>query len=260
MSPVAFVTGAARGIGAATALHLAGQGWDVLAVDVCADNLSLPYALGTRAELDAVAASAPGQISAHVADVRDAHALALAVAEAEATWGRLDAAVACAGAIAGGVPQQDLPAEQERAVLDINLIGVLNTARAAVPALLRRPEPRSGRLVAVASAAATRGLPMLAAYCAAKAGVVGFVRALAMELAGTGITVNAVAPGSTDTNLLSESARLYGLEGPQSFAANQPIGRLIQATEVAEVIGFLLGSHSSAMTGALVPVDGGMTL
>src|SRR6202020_3156362 len=98
----------------------------------------------------------------------------------------------CAGVIAGGVPQWELAPRTEQAVLDIDLGGVLNLARAAVPALLRRPEPRSGRFLAVASAAATRGLPMLAAYCAAKAGVGGVVRALAVELGETGVTANAV--------------------------------------------------------------------
>lgn len=89
--------------------------------------------------------------------------------------GGLDAAIACAEVIAGGVPQHELAAAAERAVLDVNLGGVLNLARVAVPALLRRPEPRSGRLPAVASAAASRGLPMLGAYCAAKSGVAGAV-------------------------------------------------------------------------------------
>jgi NAD(P)-dependent dehydrogenase (short-subunit alcohol dehydrogenase family) len=129
-----------------------------------------------------------------------------------------------------------------------------------VPALLRRPVPRHGRFIAVASAAATRGLPMLAAYCAAKAGVAGFVRALAAELGGTGITANAVSPGSTATPILEESARLYGLPAATAFAAQQPLGRLLQPQEVAAVLAFLAGDGASAMTGATVPVDGGLAL
>ena len=149
------------------------------------------------------------------ADTRDPDALAAAVRLAEDRWGGLDAAVAAAGVIAGGVPAWQLPPEQEQAVLDIDLGGVLTLARVAVPAMLRRPEPRPGRFLAVASAAATRGLPMLAAYGAAKAGVTGFVRALAVELGGTGVTANAVSPGSTATPILDESARLYDLPGGQ---------------------------------------------
>ena len=101
-------------------------------------------------------------------------------------------------------------------------------ARVAVPALLRRPAPRTGRFLAVASAAATRGLPMLAAYCAAKAGVAGLVRALAVELRGTGVTANAVSPGSTDTPVLAESAGLYGLPTPRTSPRQQPLGRLLE--------------------------------
>ena len=197
MVRVALVTGAARGIGAATVAALAADGWRVVAADRCADDPALPYALGTRAELDQVVTAAAGNAVAVEADVRDPAALAAAVRLAEERWGGLDAAVAAAGVIAGGVPAWQVPAGQEQAVLDVDLGGVLNLARVAVPALLRRPEPRRGRFLAVASAAATRGLPMLAAYCAAKAGVAGFVRALAAELGGTGVTANAVSPGST---------------------------------------------------------------
>ncbi len=262
---VALVTGAARGIGAATVLALAGQGWSVLATDVAADDPALPYPLGTEADLAAVvdrarALAGPGQIAACQADVRDRAALAGAVAQAERRWGGLDAAIAAAGVIAGGVPAWELPAGQEQAVLDIDLGGVLGLARAAIPALLRRPEPRSGRFLAVASAAATKGLPMLAAYCAAKAGVAGLVRALGAELGGTGVTANAVSPGSTATAMLDESARLYGLADAAAFGAQQPAGRLIDPAEVAAVLAFLAGPGSSAMTGAVVPVDGGLSL
>jgi SDR family mycofactocin-dependent oxidoreductase len=266
---VALVTGAARGIGAATVRALAVEGWHVLAVDRAADDASVPYSLATEADLvasvtEAAAAAeangASGNVVATKADVRDVGALTAAVTEAEARWGRLDAAIACAGVIAGGAPQWKVAAEQERAVLDIDLGGVLNLSRAAVPALLRRPEPRSGRFLAVASAAATRGLPTIAAYCAAKAGVAGFIRALAVELGPTGITANAVSPGSTATAMLEASARLYGLADTQSFATTQPSGRLLAPSEVAAVLAFLASPASSGMTGAVVPVDGGMAL
>ena len=265
MARVALVTGAARGIGAATVAALAADGWRVVAADRCASDPALPYALGTRAELDRVVASAAGHAAAgHAvaveADVRDTEALAAAVRLAEERWGGLDAAVAAAGVIAGGVPAWQVPAGQERAVLDVDLGGVLNLARVAVPAMLRRPEPRRGRFLAVASAAATRGLPMLAAYCAAKAGVAGFVRALAAELGGTGVTANAVSPGSTETPILDETARLYGLPAAGAFAAQQPLGRLVSPAEVAAVLAFLAGDGASAMTGAVVPVDGGLAL
>ena len=264
MSPrqhrVALVTGAARGIGAATVAALAADGWRVVASDRCADDPALPYALGTRAALDQVAAAAREAVVAVEADVRDPAALAAAVTLAEQRWGGLDAAIAVAGVIAGGVPAWQVPAAQEQAVLDTALGGVLNLARVAVPALLRRPEPRSGRFLAVASAAATRGLPMLAAYCAAKAGVAGFVRALAAELGGTGITANAVSPGSTATPILDESARLYDLPAAGSFARQQPLGRLLRPAEVAAVLAFLAAEGASGVTGAVVPVDGGLAL
>ncbi|WP_232236188.1 mycofactocin-coupled SDR family oxidoreductase [Nocardia sp. BMG51109] len=263
---VAVVTGAARGIGAATVLALADRGWSVLAVDVAADDPALTYSMGTKQELLAVATEAGGRVNRvgavrpFVADVRDPEALRAAVAEAVDTWGGLDAAVAAAGVIAGGDPLWDMPVEQERAVLDVCLGGVVNLARAAVPALLARPEPRSGRLLAVASAAATKGLPRLAAYCAAKAGVAGLIRALAAELADTGVTANAVSPGNTDTALLDEIARIYDLPEAERFARQQPVGRLLQPAEIAGVLAFLAGTENTAMTGAVVPVDGGLAL
>jgi len=260
------VTGAARGIGAATVRGLAREGWAVLATDLGGDDAALPYALGSSEELDAVVDEArslagdDGLIHGVIADTRDVDALGSAVSEAERRWGGLDAAIAIAGVIAGGVPLWEVPVEHERAVIETDLMGVMTLARVAVPALLRRPEPRAGRFLAVASSAATRGLPMLAAYCAAKAGVASMIRALAVELGGSGVTANAVNPGSTDTAILAESARLYDLDGPQAFASQQPLGRLLQPEEVAALLVFLASTKSSAMTGSVVAVDGGLSL
>jgi SDR family mycofactocin-dependent oxidoreductase len=275
MDRVAVVTGAARGIGAATVRGLAAAGWAVVAVDRACDDSRLPYAMGTEAELRAVVASAlavsaqapsapdahdPARVVAQMADTTDPEALALAVAVAEERFGGIDAMVAVAGVIAGGVPLWEMPSEQLGAVLGVDLGGPITAARVGIPALLRRPAPRHGRFLAVASAAATRGLPMLAAYGAAKAGVAGLVRGLAVELADTGITANAVSPGSTATAMLNESARLYGLDGTRSFADRQPIRRLLAPEEVAATLVWLAGTDSDSLTGAVIPVDGGLSL
>jgi SDR family mycofactocin-dependent oxidoreductase len=265
---VAVVTGAARGIGAATVVGLARAGWSVVAVDRCADDPRIPYPLGTRAELDAVVeragssrdVSLPGGVVAHVADTTDEAALSAAVEEATGRFGGLDAMIAVAGVIAGGVPLWELPAEQVAALVDVDLGGPIAAARVGVPAMLRRPGPRQGRFLAVASAAAVRGLPLLSAYGATKAGVAGLVRGLAAELAGTGVTANAVCPGSTDTAMLAESARLYGLSGPDSFAHQQAVGRLLDPVEVADTLVWLADAARGGVTGAVLAVDGGLTL
>jgi SDR family mycofactocin-dependent oxidoreductase len=261
---VAIVTGGGRGIGAATVAALAAGDWRVVAIDRGADDPRLPYGLATAAELDAVAAAAneaagEERVLAVRADVTDTVAMAAAVGGAE-EWGGVEAIVANAGVIAGGAPAWELAAEQEDAVVEVCLRGVMVAARVGIPALLRRPEPRAGRFVATASAASLRGLPGLAAYCAAKAGVSGFVRALGADLRGTGITAAAVAPGSTDTPILAESARLYGLAGTSAFAPQQPIERLIEPAEVASLIEWLLGPAGAAVTGATLPVDGGLSI
>ncbi|HZM53772.1 MAG TPA: SDR family oxidoreductase, partial [Acidimicrobiales bacterium] len=136
----------------------------------------------------------------------------------------------------------------------------ITAARVGIPALLRRPAPRQGRFLAVASAAATRGMPELAAYGAAKAGVAGLIRGLAAELGDTGVTANAVSPGSTATAMLDESARLYGLDDTRPFAGQQPIRRLLAPEEVAAALVWLAGTDSGALTGTVIPVDGGLSL
>jgi SDR family mycofactocin-dependent oxidoreductase len=253
----ALVTGAARGIGAATVKALVADGWNVVATDRCTDDPRLPYPLGTRDELEALAGD---QVVTAVADTTSAVDLRIAVDLAETRFGGLDAALAIAGVVAGGVPLWEQPEDEIDAVLSVDLIGVMTLARVAIPALLRRPAPRSGRFVAVSSAAATRGLPMLAAYCAAKAGVNGLVRGLAAELRGTGVTASCVSPGSTRTPVLEESARLYGLADAEHFAAQHTLERLLEPQEVAAALLWLAGPHSSGVTGADVAVDGGLAL
>jgi SDR family mycofactocin-dependent oxidoreductase len=218
--------------------------------------------MASAEELDAAVAGAREAGVEAVAVRGDAAAestVARAVAAAE-DLGGLEVVVAAAGVIAGGAPAWELDAERERAVVEVNLLGVLTAARVAVPALLARPAPRAGRFVAVASAAATRGLPGLAAYCAAKAGVAGFVRGLAADLRGTGIVASAVSPGSTRTAMLAESARLYRLGGTEAFASQVPIERLLEPAEVASAIAWLAGEGGAAVTGATFPVDGGLSL
>jgi SDR family mycofactocin-dependent oxidoreductase len=264
MSRVAIVTGAARGIGAATVAALATEGWRVVAVDRGADDPRLPYPMGSTADLDATVAAAneaaaAERVRAELADVTDVASMSAVLARAE-EWGGVEAVVANAGVIAGGVPAWELPQAEEDAVVEVCLRGVMVAARVGIPALLRRPEPRAGRFVATASAAGFRGLPGLAAYCAAKAGVSGFVAALGADLRGTGITAAAVAPGSTDTPILAESARLYALDGAPAFASQQPIERLIDPAEIAVTIAWLLGPAGAAITGTTLSIDGGLSI
>src|SRR5437763_7680276 len=127
MPRVAVVTGAARGIGAATVRRLARDGWSVVAVDACADDPAIGYALGRRGDLDAL--SGAGEVTPVVADVRDIDGLAAAVELARSSYGGLDAAIAVAGVIAGGASQWETDIDAERAVIDVDLVGVLNLAR-----------------------------------------------------------------------------------------------------------------------------------
>lgn len=254
-----MVTGAARGIGAATVHRLAGAGWRVVATDACCDDPDVDYPLGTRAELEGVCAPYDGAVLAHVADVRSVAALQAGVQLALDRFGGLDAAVAGAAVMAGGKDAWEESDSTWRLLLDVDVLGVLNLARAAVPALLQRPEPRSGRFVAIASVAAERGLWRLSAYTAAKHAVLGLVRGLAADLRGTGVTSTAVSPGSTDTAMLRATAALYEMPEVQEFAAHQLIDRLIDPAEVATVIGWLCAAEAGAVTGSVVQVDGGFT-
>jgi SDR family mycofactocin-dependent oxidoreductase len=256
---VAIVTGAARGIGAAVVRRLAGDGWAVVAVDICTDDPAVPYALGTKADLDAVAAEAGPDVVGVVADVRSSEAMQAAVDEAATRFGGLDAAVAAAGVLVGG-PQAWLTPEETWAVqLDVNLTGVWRLATAAVPALLARPHPRRGRFVTISSVAGMRALPQLAAYAASKHGVIGLTSSMAAELGPHGITANVVCPGSTATAMLDASAAVYDLSSTEEFARYHVLGRLLEPDEVAAAVAFLCRPEAGGITGAVVPVDAGMS-
>jgi SDR family mycofactocin-dependent oxidoreductase len=259
VSPIAVVTGAARGIGAATVNRLVADGWQVVAVDVCADLPGLDYSLATPADLSALARTHGDSVVPLVGDVRDRAAMDAAVATALERFGGLDAAVAVAGVVAGGPPLWELGDDQWSILFDVNVLGVRNLVSAAVPALLSRPEPRQGRLVAVSSAAGLLGLRRLAAYSASKHAVIGLMKALAADLAGTGVTANTVCPGSTRTALLEVSARIYDLDSAEEFAPQQLLERLLAPEEPAALVAWLCTADSSALTGAALPADGGLT-
>lgn len=257
---VAVVTGAARGIGAAVVHRLAADGWRVAALDSCSDNPAVPYPMGTTTQLRAVAAAHPDLVRTYVADVRDADALVRVIESTVEQWGGLDAAVACAAVIAGGQPLWETGDADWEALFDVDVRGTWNLVRAAVPALLARPEPRQGRFVAVASSAAHRGLYHLGAYGAAKHAVAGLVRGLAADLRGTGVTASTVSPGSTRTDMLRATAALYGIEDVEHFASAQQLERLLEPGEVAATIAWLCSVDAAAITGSAVRVDGGFTV
>ncbi len=255
--PVAIVTGAARGIGAATVHRLATEGWRVVAVDICHDDPALGYALGTREQLEAVAAPHDRAVLAFPGDVRSMETLTAAVELARERFGGLDAAVAAAAVMTGGRPLWETTTADWAPMFDIGVHGTANLARAAVPAMLACREPRRGRFIALASAAAHHGMWQLSGYNAAKHAVVGLVKGLAHDLRGTGITATAVSPGSTRTALLSETARLYDLGHVEDFATHQLTDRILEPEEIAGVIAWLCSAESAAVTGSVVHADGG---
>lgn len=258
---VGLITGAARGMGAATARRLADAGWRLVLVDRCADDPALAYPLARPEDLEAVATACggPERAVAVTADVRDQAALDGAARLAADRFGGLDAAVAAAGALAGGEEAWKTSDEGWDTMIGVNLEGVWRLARAAVPHLLERPAPRQGRFVAVSSAGGSVGLPLLSSYAAAKHGVIGLVRSLAAELGPHGVTANAVAPGSTRTAMLDATAGVYQLGDPDEFAVHHLLPRLLEADEPAALISWLCTVEASGITGAVLPVDAGMT-
>ena len=255
---VALVTGAARGIGAAVVRRLVAGGANVVAFDWCVgEDGPAGYAQATRANLGALVAALPdGAVHPVVGDVRDAAALVDAVAEAVERWGRLDVAVAAAAVVGGGVPLWE--DDSLDLLWDIDVRGVWNTAAATVPAMLAGPDPSGCRFVALASSAGERGLFHLAAYSAAKHAVVGLVRGLAADLVGTGVTAVAVSPGSTGTDMLAATARLYGVT-TRELAAHQLLRRALTPDEVAAAVALACSRDGAALNGSVINADGGFT-
>ena len=254
---LAVVTGAARGIGAATGLSLAERGWSLVLIDACGRQPGIDYDMPTLADLHAVAdrCGETGAASVEVLCI-DVTSPDFVPALTERLAGRQPAAAVAAGGVIAGGPAWGTSDEAWTTLIDVNLHGVRRLAEATIPPMV---EAGHGRFVAIASAAALRAMPQLAAYSAAKAATAAYVRALAADLAGTGVLANAVCPGSTRGAMLAASAGLYDLGDQDEFAGQQLVRRVLEPSEVAAAVVWLCGPEASALTGAVLPVDGGLT-
>jgi SDR family mycofactocin-dependent oxidoreductase len=254
---LAVVTGAARGIGAAVARGLASGGWSLLLVDACAPQPPADYPMPEPADLaavadDCIAAGAPAA-EGLIADVGDG---AVRDKIRDALGDRVPAAAVAVAGVIRGDRAWEVPDDAFGLMIGVNLYGVRHLADACVPPMIAEG---AGRFVAVSSAAALRAMPRLAAYSAAKGAVVSYVRALAADLAGTGVTANVVCPGSTRGAMLAASAEVYDLADPEAFAGQALLRRLLEPAEVAAAVTWLCGPDASALTGAVIPVDAGLS-
>lgn len=237
---VACITGAGRGIGKAIALRFAGEGADVAVVD-----LNGEWAHATGEEIKKLGRRA----FVKTADVSDYDQVQDTVREAVAALGRLDILVNNAG-IGKAQPFLQITRENWERHLHVHLFGSFYCAQAAAREMARR---NYGRIINIASVAGLMGPIDLAPYGAAKAGIIGLTRAAALDLADYGITVNAIAPGPIDTELL----RTWPAEALRERAQHLPIARLGKVEEIAHAALFLASPESGFISGTVLVVDGG---
>ena len=247
---VAFITGAASGIGAATARLFSEAGADLLLAWYPEDPHDVdPVARGVRERGRRCLV-----VEGDVAETDDVERMISAGLD---TFGRIDVVVANA-AIARDVPSTELTDEQWRRLMEIDLLGVFRCFRAALPHMIAAGW---GRLLATSSiSGAVQGWSRHVHYSAAKAGVVGLVRGLALEVAPTGITVNAVAPGLIVSPQSLDPVNSFGPEGVREFAQRVPVGRNGLPEDIAAAFLFLASEEASFVTGQTLVVDGGVTL
>ena len=243
----ALVTGGGRGIGRAVAEALSGAGATVTVLG--RQRVALDDAVAAR--------HAAGLI---VADVTDPAAIKAGVKQAADARGPFDILVANAGG-AESAPFSKTDAAQFQRMFDLNVMGIVHAAHAVLGGMVTR---KFGRIVAVASTAGLKGYPYVSAYCTTKHAVIGLVRSLAVETAKTGVTVNAVCPSYTDTDLVRDSvAAVVKKTGkPQDeivaqYVKDIPIGRLIRPYEVAAAVLYLCSAQAAAVTGTAMPIAGG---
>jgi NAD(P)-dependent dehydrogenase (short-subunit alcohol dehydrogenase family) len=246
MSRVALVTGAGKGIGAACARALSDAGHRVALLARSRDDLA------------ALARGLPGETLVVPTDVTDETALDAAFAQVEDAWGPVEILVVNAGAGASS-PLVETSDEEWQRMLDLNLTAPFRTIRRALPGMT---EAGWGRVVVVASIAGKQGAARIAAYSASKHGVIGLVRSGAMEVARTGVTINAICPGYVDTPMTDGSVvAIAGRSGRSEAEARtilerkQPIGRLVTPEECASVM--MLCVDNGAINGQGLNVDGG---
>ncbi len=254
---IALITGGSRGIGLASATKLGELGADVVITGTSAETLDG----GLRALKDAGLA----RVSGHLADVRDQQSIDELFDGVLADHGKVDVLVNNAG-VGGGGRTPQLPYEVWERLIDINLNGVFRTTRAWM--LRSGAQDRGwGRVINIASTGGKQGVQLAVAYTASKHGVVGLSKSLAIELAPHGITVNAVCPGFTETDLSRGSRERYAAAWditPEEVLERQtkrfPLGRYVRPDEVARMVGFLAVPDAEAITGQAINVCGGLGL